>query len=300
MEFRQIRYATTVAKEGSFTKAAERLNISQSAVSEQVKLLEERIGFPLLTRTGRGVSITERGQVFLHEAERVTNDLVYLLDVARYLRDDAPDKLTIGIISGLAPALLPKLFPNGDMPENTLLEVRTAPTRIIFEELYKGRLDIGFAIAVDPDLVPGGLTVRRLFEADLVLIAHPGHQLASKKGPIDLKLIADEPIIMSDLSVGYGVTVMTLLGDLGIRPHIQAVVDNIETMKVMVQAGVGLALIPAAAVDNEKELGLLGVLPITPSHQVTIESYRPRLGLSKRKERLYSQILSGLEEPAEE
>ena len=93
---------------------------------------------------------------------------------------------------------------------------------------------------------------------------------------------------------------MTLLGDLGIRPNIQAVVDNIETMKVIVQSGVGLALIPSAAVANEKKLGLLGVVPITPLYEVTIESYRPRLGLSKQKELRYLEIVSRFDEAVEE
>ena len=83
MEFRQIRYALAVAKERSFTKAAGRLRISQSAVSEQVKLLEERVGFSLFRRTGRGIEPTERGRMFLYEAERVVTDLMNLSDVAR-------------------------------------------------------------------------------------------------------------------------------------------------------------------------------------------------------------------------
>src|SRR2546429_4975728 len=70
LEFRQIRYALSVAKERSFTKAAKRLNISQSAVSEQIKLLEQDIGFPLFRRTSGGIELTERGRTFIIEAER--------------------------------------------------------------------------------------------------------------------------------------------------------------------------------------------------------------------------------------
>ena len=86
MEFREIRYALSVAKERSFTKAAARLNISQSAVSEQVRLLEDEIGFPLFRRTSRGIELTERGRTFLYEAERVVGDVLSLSDTARRLR----------------------------------------------------------------------------------------------------------------------------------------------------------------------------------------------------------------------
>ena len=299
MEFRQIRYAIAVAREGSFTKAAERLHISQSAVSEQVKLLEERLGFALLNRTGRGVEMTERGRVFLYEAERVAGDFLNLADVARHLREASAEKVNIGIISGLAPILVPKLFPAGRLPENVQLEIRTAPTRAIFDALHKGWLDFGFAMAVDPDLVPSGLTVRRLFEVDLVLIARPGRLPAASGGPggpVDPRRIMEEPIIMSELSVGYGVAVMDMLADLGVRPRIRAVVDNIETMKVMVQSGIGHAFVPAGAADNEVGLGLLEVVPIAPARRITIESYRPRLGLSKHKEQLYARFISGWDE----
>lgn len=299
MEFRQIRYATTVAREGSFTRAAEKLNVSQSAISEQVKLLEGRIGFPLLERTGRGVRMTDRGQVFLHEAERVSNDLMYLLDVARYLRDKSAEKMVIGIISGLAPAIVPTLFPSGKMPKNALIEVQTAPTRVIFDYLYNGTVDVGIAIAVDPDLVPSGLTVRPLCEQDLVLAIHPNHELAKESGPLNVSLLEDEPLIMSDLSVGYGVTVMNMLGEKGVRPSIRAVVDNIETTKVMVQTGIGHALLPAAAVENVKNLGLVSVRPIEPSFRIMIETYRPRLGLSKRKEMIYSELVGGFKNASE-
>ena len=76
MDFRQLRYALAVSKERSFTQAAKRLNISQSAVSEQVKLLEEEIGFELFRRTSRGIESTERGRTFLYESERVVTRLL--------------------------------------------------------------------------------------------------------------------------------------------------------------------------------------------------------------------------------
>ena len=68
MDFRQLRYALSVSKERSFTKAAKRLNISQSAVSEQVKLLEDEIGFPLFRRTPRGIEVTKA----IQEVKRAT------------------------------------------------------------------------------------------------------------------------------------------------------------------------------------------------------------------------------------
>lgn len=293
MELRQIRYVLAVAKEGSFTRAAQRLNVSQSAISEQVKLLEGRLGFPLLVRTGRGAEMTEKGRVFLHEAERIATDIMHLEEIGRNLRSVAVDKVNIGMISGLANVLVPRLFPDGDLPRNLQVEIRTAPTRAIFDELFKGRLDLGFAVAMDPDLIPSGLTARTLFDVDLVLISAPESAVARGGGPLDVTSIAEEPIIMSELSVGYGLAVMAMFGQLGISPRIQAVVDNIETIKVMVRSGIGHALVPAGAADQEARLGLIKILPIAPAYAITIECYRPRVGLSRHKELLYQRVIAG-------
>jgi len=110
LDFRQLRYALSVYKERSFTKAAKRLNISQSAVSEQVKLLEEEIGFELFRRTSRGIEATDRGRTFLYESERVIGDLLSLSDTARRLRGAPLDTLTIGMGSGMAQIFIPRMF----------------------------------------------------------------------------------------------------------------------------------------------------------------------------------------------
>ncbi len=291
MEFRQIRYALAVAKERSFTKAATRMSISQSAVSEQVKLLEERIGFSLFRRTGRGIEPTERGRMFLYEAERVATDLMNLSDVARRLSGVGVESLNIGIGSGLAPILLPRMFPDSSFPANLHLEIKTAPTRVIFDDLHDERLDLGIVTEVAPDRVPSGLIGVALFDIDMVLIVPPHHTLAAGESPVDITLLIEEPIIMNELSIGYGQIVSTMFNDLGIRPRIRAVVDNVETIKVMVQTGAGIAVIPAGAGDTEVKLGLLAMRPLAQSRRVVINAYRSRQALSRRKEVLVQQMI---------
>ena len=285
MEFREIRYSLSVAKERSFTKAAARLNISQSAVSEQVRLLEEEIGFPLFRRTSRGIELTERGRTFLYEAERVVGDVLSLSDTARRLRGAPSDTLTIGMGSGMAQMFMPRLF--GDL-KNILpgvrLEILTAPTKTIFDDLHEERLDAGIAIESDPERVPAGLVFDRLTEAEMALIVHPKHPLARSRRTIDVGKLVAEPIVMSELTVGYGQVVLSLFTDLGIRPNILAVADNIETMKVIVQSGSGVAIVPRPCADNEAALGVLKVLPIAPSRTVALSLFRRRQPLSRRRE----------------
>lgn len=285
MDFRQLRYALSVSKERSFTKAAKRLNISQSAVSEQVKLLEEEIGFELFSRTSRGIESTDRGRTFLYESERVMGDLLSLSDTARRLRGAQSDTVNIGMGSGMAQIFIPRVFGNlkADLP-GVRLEIITAPTRNIFHELHEERIDAGIAIESDPDRIPAGLVFDRLIDAEMALIIPPKHPLARSKQPVDIGRLVAEPFIMSELTVGYGQVVFSLFTDLGIRPNVMAVVDNIETIKMIVQSGGGLAIVPRACVDNEVALGLLKAMAISPQRNVAFSLFRRRQAMSRRKE----------------
>ena len=285
MDFRQLRYALSVSKERSFTGAAKRLNISQSAVSEQVKLLEEEIGFELFHRTSRGIESTDRGRTFLYESERVMGDLLSLTDTARRLRGALSDTLMIGMGSGMAQIFIPRMFADleRDLP-GVRLEIMTAPTKNIFNELHEERIDAGIAIESNPDRLPAGLIFDRLADAEMALITHPKHALARSKQPIDIGRLVAEPFIMSELTVGYGQVVFSLFTDLGIRPNILAVVDNIETMKMIVQAEGGIAIVPRACAENEVALGLLKALAIAPARNVSLSLFRRHEPLSRRKE----------------
>jgi len=284
LEFREIRYALAVAKERSFTKAAARLNVSQSAVSEQVKLLEDEIGFPLFRRTSRGIELTERGRTFLYEAERVASDLLSLSETARRLRGAPSDTFKIGMGSGMAQIFMPRLARALKDLSSMRPEIITAPTRAIFDDLHEERIDAGIAIESDPDRVPAGLLFHRLTEAEMALIVHPKSPLARSRQPVDVGKLLAEPIVMSELSVGYGQTVMSLFADLGIRPNVLAIADNIETIKVMVQSGSGVAIVPRRCADNEAKLGTLKVLTIAPARSVALSLFRRRQPLARRKE----------------
>jgi DNA-binding transcriptional LysR family regulator len=295
LEFRQIRYALAVAKERSFTKAAQRLNISQSAVSEQVKLLEEEAGFPLFRRTPRGIDVTERGRTYLYEAERIVGDILSLSDTARRLRGVALDTLTIGMGSGMAQIFMPRLFKNlQETLPGARLEILTAPTKNIFNDLHEERIDAGIALESEPERVPAGLVFDRLTVVEMVLIAHPKHPLTKVKGLIDVGRLVAEPIVMNELTVGYGQVVMSLFNDIGTRPNILAVADNIETMKAIVQSGAGIAIVPRPCADNEVALGVLKTMPIMPARSIALSLFRRRQPLSRRKETFLSALREAL------
>lgn len=293
MDVRQIRYALTVAKERSFTKASQRLSISQSAVSDQVRLLEQAIGFDLFLRTGRGIELTDRGRTFLFEAERLTAEFLNLGDVATRLKRGG-ETISIGIGSGLAAGLLARVFSVSDLSSNLLFEIRTASTRVIFDELHAERLDIGVAVEVSPDRVSSGLVARHLFALDMVLIAPLDMAVPMSDGCADLARFGAMPLIMNELQMGYGNLVSSLFNDLGIRPQVSAIADNVETIKTMVRVGVGAAIVPAVAVEDEVRQALLQSLPLRPGCRVGISAYVPRRAAPPHKARLIERLMDSL------
>src|SRR6202030_3909889 len=144
-------------------------------------------GFELFRRTSRGIESTDRGRTFLYESERVMGDLLTLSDTARRLRGALLDTLTIGMGSGMAQIFIPRMFADlkNDLP-GVRLEILTAPTKNIFNELHEERLDAGIAIESDPERVPAGIVFDRLTEAKLTLIVHPKHVLARSRGAVDI------------------------------------------------------------------------------------------------------------------
>lgn len=295
MELRPLRYALAVARARSFTKAAARLHISQSAVSEQVAKLEAEIGFALFNRVGHGVEVTDGGRTFLAEAERVLGEVGSLAKAADRLRGRVVDTVAIGMGSGMAQLFIPRLFPivSERLPE-LRLDVLTAPTKSIFQDLHDERIDLGIAIAASPERVPSGLAQEPLAELDLALVVHPRHRLAGRTRAVDLGTVLGEPIVMSELTVGYGEVVTSLFADLGMRPNIFAVADNIETMKVIVRQGKGAAIMPAAAVADETKAGTLRALAIAPARKVGLSLYRRREPTARKREGYLAVIIDAL------
>ena len=154
----------------------------------------------------------------------------------------------------------------------------------------------GLPLKSEPDRVPAGLIFDRLTVAEMALIVHPKHALARARQAVDVGRLLAEPIVMSELAVGYGQVVLSLFTDLGIRPNILTVANNIETIKTIVQTGKGIAIVPRACVDTEVALGVLKVLKITPARSVTLSLFRRRQPMSRRKETYLAALRAALKD----
>ena len=185
--------------------------------------------------------------------------------------------LTLGMGSGMAQIFMPRLF--GDLDKilpGVRLEILTAPTKNIFNDLHEERIDAGIAIESDPERVPAGLLFERLTEAEMALIVHPEPPAGASRQAGRCRPAGGRADHHERVDSGLWPGGASLFSDLGIRPNILAVADNIETMKVIVQSGKGIAIVPRACADNEVALGVLKVLPITPARSVAFSLFRRR------------------------
>ena len=275
MNDRQLRYALTVWRERSFSKAAPKLNVSQPAISDQIRLLEEELGFELFRRTGRGVEATYVGRTFLQHAERAVAGMLGLTDTARQLRGEGPrGSFSIGFSSGIAAETVPRVMASlGLALPRIRLEVITATTRRVHRFVLERRLDIGFAIGCDVRSVPQELLTEQIGSSEAVLAAPAGHALA-RRTTVSLPELKDERFIMNEPDIGYGQVVQALFAEEGMLPAIVARADDVETIKAMIASGIGLAILPRAALADDVALKRLKAVPLKPRCEVPITLVR--------------------------
>lgn len=297
MEVRQVRYALAVASERSFTGAAQRLHISQSSVSEQVALLEEEVGFKIFRRTGRGVETTERGRSFLAEADRVMGEFYGLSDTARRLGGGDFETFTLGMGSGMAGLVVPRALRHfADIFPGVRLHIVTTPTRRIYEQLHSERLDAGIAIELPREELPTGLVAQRIAEIDMVLVGHRDDPLMQDEAPLDLGSAIGAPLIVNELAVGYGQIVMAMFADIGARPNLRAVADNVETLMEMVAAGLGVAIVPRSALSATAAAAPLRARAVMPARRIAFCLVRRRQAMSRNRETYYAFLADALTE----
>jgi DNA-binding transcriptional LysR family regulator len=292
MNDRQLRYALSVWREQSFSRAAEKLNVSQPSISDQVRALEDEIGFQIFNRTGRGVEPTHKGQNFLIEAAEAVERLNDLSETARELRGGAPISIKIGFASALARAIVPQAMTAlQPLIGNVRLETITAPTRRILRFVAEERLDAGIAIETDNAALPPHVRIESFGRVKVMLALPPGHRLGRRNSAVDLAEIADEPMIVHEPDVGYGARIRALLAERGLRPPVAAMADDTETINFMVHAGVGPALLPEISLAPETK-----ALPLKPAIELQMILVRHERPASPATARLIDALSKRLTE----
>lgn len=246
MELRQLRYFQAVAEAGSFSRAAERLHISQPPLSLQIKGLEEELGVRLFDRGPRGVTLTPAGRIFLDEIRGILRGLDQARIKAQQAGRGEIGTLSVGFVTiagyGILPPALKRFreeFPHVDV------ELHELTTDVQIRELRAGHLDLGIGLGPIDD---SGLTFEPISRESLLLAAPIGHPLLPSSGPVRLKVLANEPFIVPPRDVGPGLydLIISLCRAHGFTPRITQHARQMQTVIGLVASGMGFALVPAS------------------------------------------------------
>ena len=255
LNYHHLRYFREVAHEGNLTRAAGRLNLSQSALSIQIKQLEERLGHPLFTRTGRQLILTEAGRIALDHADRIFGAGDELIATLRQT-GDARQTLRIGAQSTLSRnfqlAFLRPVLTDG----RTEIILRSGSNAVLLEALADLALDV--VLTNEPPHRQDGLDLitHRLDEQPIGLYGTP----ARMNHPSLAAMLAHEPVILPSESTIRS-SFDSLVARLGITAQILAEVDDMAMVRLLAREGVGLAIAPAVVLTDEIRAGLLQAAP---------------------------------------
>lgn len=260
MELNHLRTLRTVAETLSFTRAAERLGLTQSAVSHQVKALEAELGEPLFLRVKRGVLLSEAGKLALQYATRILDEVEMLRErlsgpgqpLAGRVRAAAATQAFVYLFAGLFESFM-KAHPQVELTFRT-----TVSTDQTVADILNGAADVGFAAL--PVYSPA-LQVNELFEDELLLVVSPGHRLAAARSASAADL-ERERLILFERGTSIRRATDQFFQQVKVRPALALETNDTYFVKLMVEHGLGISLLPAWAVREEVAARRLVQLPL--------------------------------------
>ncbi len=255
-----------VVREGSFSRAARTLNLSQPTISARIQALEHLLGGPLFVRGGRRPVLTERGESYLPFARRVLEVLAEGAEAARLTDEGRFGRVTLATLPSLTGGFLAAAVArfHTEHPQ-VALNIRTGMSDQIGGMLRDGLVKLGLVSwpFFDPELVP---LVR--FREPLILVAPAGHPLAGR-GPVSLEAVQRDghPFML----VRWGVSMNPVLAQ--IEPHgTPAIEVPLDTVKHLLRRGIGMAFLTRMLVADDLASGRLVEVTVEHLPQLVRES----------------------------
>lgn len=279
LNYHHLRYFREVATEGHLGRAAARLNVSQSALSTQIRQLEERLGHRFFDRVGRTLVLTEAGRIALDHADRIFGAGDELLATLRQNSTASPP-LRVGALSTLSRNLqlrfLRPLLGAGGCD----FVLKSGNTSTLLDGLETLTLDVVLTTEVPRGGASSGFAAQRIAEQAVQIHGRP-ERLTH---PSLKSLLQNEPLILPTESIiraGYE----SLVTRLGIRPRIAATVDDMAMVRLLTREGAGLAFAPSVVLADEIASGAVVTAPfdlgiVEPFFAVTLPRKFPHPALA--------------------
>jgi LysR family nitrogen assimilation transcriptional regulator len=263
MDLKQLEYFVRVAELGSFTRAALALDIAQPALSRQVRLLEVELHQTLLTRNGRGAVPTEAGNLLLAHGRGILHQVERAREELGRVRGSLAGRVAVGLPTSLARVLtvpLTRAF-RAALPDATI-SVSEGLSVALQEALVAGRLDIAVLYNARP---ADEIEITPLFEEELMLVQRRPAGLAEDPppGPIDLKDIAQLPLVIPSRPNAVRMHVESELANIGCRLKIALEIDGVSAILDLVADGAGCAVLSRNAVSSSIQPSAFSMRAIT-------------------------------------
>ena len=241
MGIRQLRALVAIADTGSFHDAAERLFVTQSAVSMQMKALESGFGVELFDRSRRPPVLNGLGRAMVLEARRIVADYDRLAELATASESELVGRLRLGAIPSATAELLPEaLSAMRNQHPRLAIKVETGLSNDLQRQIVAGTLDIAIVTEVGGG---GDLVSRTVLSEPLFAIAHRRFGATNLLG-----LLEDQPFIRFNRRSGVGRIIETGLERFGIRVEEVMELDSLATMVLMVSSGLGASVVPQRSI----------------------------------------------------
>lgn len=251
MELRQLEYFLMVSKVNSFTRAAERLYVSQPAVTNAIRSLEEELGIQLFDRSQKQALLTTEGQVFFNHVENVMHGVSKTISEINELKNLNTGILKLGItpLAGIAPipqllAKFRKTYPNIQI---SFIEENVS---VIQKSLIEDKVDLGIIInGEDNNFIETSI----LGKQELVVCCSQNHRFSNLTS-IDLSELVEEPLILLSQGCLLRKLIITEFERLNTLPQITFESNHIQTIKSLVACDIGLSVIPRGLCENDSNL----------------------------------------------
>jgi DNA-binding transcriptional LysR family regulator len=262
MNLHDLETFVSIARLGGVTRAAGQLHRSQPAITRRIKLLESELGAPLLERGRSGAVLTEAGRTFLPYAERVLGSLKDGTQAVRALSVGDHGAVSLAIVGTLAgTTIVDQLRRFSAKRTKARLDLRTANSFEVSDMVRRGEVSLGVRYFADPS---AELVSRQIAEERVVVVCSAQHPWGGKKLRQPGKLRADQwlSLPMTRHRDSFAHLVAGRLASAGLDDGPVLAIDSMTAQKRLIEAGIGIALLPESSIHEELRLGTLRTIDV--------------------------------------
>ena len=280
MTLNELRYIVAVAQEGKFRRAAERVFVSQPALSLAVQKLEMELGVQIFERSRTAVSMTPTGALIVAQAQRALEEIAQIGEIASQGKDQLVGTLRLGVIYTVGPYLLPALIPLLRLKAPQMpLEMEENLTANLEMQLVNGRLD---AIIIALPFGGPGIATLPLYDEDFNVVVPFDHPWVKKK-QIKTAELGTEKVLLLSSGHCFSNQVREACSELSGSAGEALQGNSLETIRNMVASGLGITVLPVTANSEKYRSKLTREIPFAPPAPARRIALAWRKGIARKQ-----------------